>query len=88
MKKKILLVVAGVVVFILALVYATLGGSSVRMEVCVTYGGQQECRTARGRTAQEAQRTAQENACALLARGMTDSIACQDKQPDSVRNLD
>ena len=85
MKKRILLVLLGVFAFIALLLFNTLRGKSVRVEVCVTYDGRQQCRTALGASEAEARQTAQTNACALLAQGMTETMACQDKQPDSVR---
>ena len=53
-------------------------------EVCVTFKGRTACREAFGNTAEEAIRTATDNACGVIARGMTDSIACQNTPPDSV----
>jgi hypothetical protein len=54
-------------------------------EVCMTFRGETECRSASGRTAEEATRTAIDNACALVgARGMTLSIECQNTKPASV----
>jgi hypothetical protein len=88
LKIKILLIVVAVAAFLGLLLYSTLPGQMVRVEVCVSYDGKRECRTARGTTQKEASATAQTNACATLARGMTESMACQSKQPDSVRLLD
>ncbi len=73
MKTKILLVLLGVAAFIALLLYSTLRGKSVRVEVCVTYNGRQDCRIAVGASEAEARQTAQTNACAMLARGMTES---------------
>jgi hypothetical protein len=54
-------------------------------EVCMTFGGRSQCREAVGKTAEEATRTATDNACALLgARGMSLSIECQNTPPTSV----
>jgi len=54
-------------------------------EVCMTFRGQHECRSASGSTEQEATRTAIDNACAVVgARGMTLSIECQNTPPASV----
>lgn len=49
------------------------------------FQGRSECRTAAGPTEQQALRTAIENACALIASGMTDSMACDRTPPKSVR---
>jgi hypothetical protein len=54
-------------------------------EVCMTFRGQTQCRTATGTTEQEATRTATDNACAVLgARGMALSIECQNTPPARV----
>lgn len=57
---------------------------SVLCEVCITFRGAQACREAYGPTEPEARRTATDNACALLAAGMTASIQCQNTPPDRV----
>jgi len=62
-----------------------LGSSAYSCEVCMTYQGRYQCRTAGGATPEEATRTATDNACAFLASGMTASIQCGNTPPDSVR---
>jgi hypothetical protein len=77
------------IIFLVAVVglilYTTLGTDRVRCEVCITYKGRTSCRAALGSTEREALRMAIDNACALIASGVTDSIACQNTPPDSVR---
>jgi hypothetical protein len=58
--------------------------TAIRVEVCMEYQGRSACRTAAGPSKEQAERTARDNACALIASGMTDSIACQNTQPKSV----
>ena len=58
------------------------------MEVCISFNGRDNCRTARGNTEAEAKRTASDNACADLANGMTQIINCQNTTPRSVKVLD
>jgi hypothetical protein len=58
--------------------------STYRVEVCVEYQGRKACRTASAATREQARRTATDNACAQIASGMTDSIACTNTQPYSV----
>ena len=53
-------------------------------EVCITYQGRTACRAAIGATEREATGTAIQNACAFLAAGMTQTVQCQNRQPDSV----
>ncbi len=57
----------------------------VSCEVCMEFKGQKACRTARGPTADEATVTARDNACARIAFGREDSIACGNTPPASVR---
>jgi hypothetical protein len=66
-------------------IYSTMSTSRIRCQVCVTFRGQQACRTASASTRDLALRTATENACALLASGVTDSNQCNNTPPDSVR---
>ncbi len=51
-------------------------------EVCITFRGRTACREAYGGTQEEAIRTATDNACGLIASGMTDSISCSKTVPD------
>jgi hypothetical protein len=64
--------------------YASASLSRHSCEVCIAYGGQSVCRKAEGATPDEARQTAIDLACAMLASGMTDSLACQRTEPSSV----
>lgn len=59
-----------------------------RVEVCMEYQGRSACRIASGATPENARRTATDNACALIASGMSDSIACTNTPPVSVKVLE
>jgi hypothetical protein len=74
--------------FVGVLVYSSLGLGEVKMEVCIEFKGRTGCGTAAAPTEAEALRVAADNACALIASGMTDSIACARTEPKSVRRLD
>lgn len=52
--------------------------------VCMEYDGQKKCRSATGPDQEQCQRTASDNACAFLASGMTNSMACGRTKPVSV----
>lgn len=86
--KTVLAAAAFAVAFVIVLLYLTLGLRRYRVEVCVVFRGRTECRTAAGGTREAAQRTAIENACAFLASGMADSIACSQTTPASVKWLE
>jgi hypothetical protein len=56
----------------------------VRCEVCMVYGGQQVCEAARSGDRNQALMQAAGAACARLARGVTDSIRCNNTPPVAV----
>ena len=88
MRSPIAKIAIGATVLIAAtiglLVYSVLQQAKVSCEVCVTFRGNTQCRTAIGPTRDEAIKTATSNACAYLASGMADSIACANTSPLSV----
>ena len=76
-------VALGVILAVMAIVvYSTFQIGGVRCEVCITFHGRQVCRSVDGATEHEAQMAAITNACALLASGVTDTIACQNAPRD------
>ena len=76
------------VVTLALVLYAALSSAQLTCEVCMTYLGRTQCREASGRTEKEATRTAIDNACAFLASGMTQTVACTTTTaPDSVQCL-
>jgi len=88
MKKTGLWIALAAVIFIAAVVYSTLGMRKNRVEVCMEFNGRTACRTAAGETPERARRAAVDNACALISSGVGDSIACQNRTPVSVKNLE
>jgi hypothetical protein len=67
------------------MLYASAGLRLHSCEVCQSFNGQTVCRKADGKTKHEAQRTATETACAVLASGMAESINCSNATPKSVK---
>ena len=88
MKKGVLIVLVFGAAFLAIMIYSTMGLREYRVEVCVEFNGQQNCRTASGSTREDAQRAATDNACALIANGMTESMACTARPPRNVTWLD
>jgi hypothetical protein len=89
-KKSVLLAVVFIVVVIGAVVYTTMSASAsrYRCEVCMEFQGRRACRIASAATEMQARRTAQENACALISSGVTDSMQCGNyTEPVSVKWL-
>jgi hypothetical protein len=80
---KILLGV-GFVALIGFIIYSATGLAQVRCEVCVEFHGRTSCRPAAGVNQEEAVRTAVGIACAELASGRTESIACERTQPKNI----
>ena len=83
-------VIAGIIfvlVVLAALLYSTMNLAKFRVEVCMTFNGRTDCRTASADTEEHALRSATSNACGLIASGVTDSLACEHSQPASVRWL-
>ncbi len=87
-RKAKLAVAAAFLVFAGILIYSSLGLGEVKVEVCIEFKGRTGCGTAAAPSEAEALRVAADNACALIASGMTDSIACSRTEPKSVRRLD
>lgn len=83
-----LFITLGAILFIGFLYYSSKQQSQHRVEVCMEFQGRTNCRTASGPTQEQALRTATDNACALISSGMTDSIACGNTPPKSVRWLE
>ena len=84
-QSKIAIITVAIVVLTLGvLILAMMQQAEVSCEVCVTFQGRTACREALGSDRDEAIRTATDNACGLLTRGMANSIGCQNTTPDSV----
>jgi hypothetical protein len=64
-------------------VYTSLRAGGVRCEVCIDFGGSRACRAVDGATEREALAAARTNACALLASGVTNTMACERTDPAS-----
>lgn len=80
-KKPVLIGVIFVAAVLAAIVYSSMNLSKYRVEVCMTFNGQSSCKTASGANKEETLQTAVTNACADIAGGVTDSIACERTEP-------
>lgn len=87
-KKGLWIVLIFGLLFLIVMYMSTRNLSAHRVEVCMEFRGRQACRAASAATPEMARRTATDNACALLASGMSDSIACTNTPPLSVKALD
>jgi len=87
-KTGIIIGIVGALIFVAILTYSMLGLRRQRVEVCITFNGRTQCRQAAGATHDEAVKTATSTACAMIASGMAESIACENTQPSSIKDLD
>lgn len=82
-RRLVMLAVAAA--FLAALFAATRQEAAVECEVCMVFGGDSACRTARAADRQGALRGAVTAACAVLSSGVTQGMACDRTPPHSVR---
>lgn len=83
MKKAAIIGIVFLVIVAAAIWYSTPSGAH-RVEVCMEFRGATSCGTARGETEQNAIRSATTVACATIASGVTDSMACDQTTPKKV----
>ncbi len=84
MKKPVLVGILIVAVILGVIIYSSFNLAKYRVEVCMSFHGATNCRTAAGAPDEFARRTATTNACAPIASGVTDSIACENTPPIKV----
>ena len=81
---RIAILLAVVAVFVGYLIYGSMQVTQAECALCVTFRGQTECRTGSGASEDDARAAAQRAACAVMAAGMDESIACQNTVPSQV----
>jgi hypothetical protein len=86
-KKAALIGIVFLLVLVGAIAYSTMTLAQHRVEVCMEFNGMTSCRTVSGPDKKDTLRTAVSNACATIASGVTDSIACSQTEPKSVNWL-
>ena len=67
------------------LVFGSMNSMQAECSLCVEFRGQRECRTGMGNTPKDARAAAQRAACAVMASGMDESIACGNAAPTNVQ---
>ncbi len=72
---------AALALIIGVVIYSTLRIGGVRCEVCIEFRGREACRAVDGQAEEEARRAGITNACAMLASGVTDTMACERTAP-------
>jgi len=82
---KWLLVIGGVGAALGFLLFATLHQATVRCEACVGFEGRRACRSAAAGSVEDARRMAVSTACATIAAGVTQTLACERGVPEQLR---
>ncbi len=59
------------------LIFSSLNLARYKAEICVTFHGQTQCRTAGGTTEEYVIRAATSDACSTLASGVTEVMSCE-----------
>jgi hypothetical protein len=78
-------IVAGALILFMAFIVGrSLRVSGYRCSVCINFRGEGVCRTVDAPTEQEARSSAITNACAFLASGVTDTLACERSAPAKI----
>jgi hypothetical protein len=85
MKRSTLFTIAAVIAVVLLFFYMTTARANEECNVCVEFQGRSNCAAALGSTVSEATETAHRTACGPLARGMNESIACDNRAPVNVQ---
>jgi hypothetical protein len=85
MKRSTLFTIAAVLAVVMLFFYMTTARANQECNVCVEFQGRSNCAAALGSTVGEATETAHRTACGPLARGMNESIACDNRAPVSVQ---
>ena len=65
------------------IIYSSTQVSGVRCRVCMAFDARTACREVDGATEHDARMAARTNACALIASGVTDTLACERSPPTS-----
>ena len=73
-----LLIAIAIVGYVLA---GSMSASGHSCEVCMEYQGRSQCRTVAAATVDLAREGAIQNACAFIAGGVTDGMACHREKP-------
>lgn len=87
MNKPGLYIAVFIAVVIALIVYSTMGGTRYRAEICMVYQGRSACKTVTGKSETSVLRGGISNACADIASGVTQTMGCEQTQPQSVKWL-
>jgi hypothetical protein len=83
--KRSTLITLAIVALVIAFFYISTARAGQECRVCMEFQGRSNCASAAGSTPAEATETAHRTACGPLARGMNETIACDNRAPVSVQ---
>jgi len=69
------------------MIYSSVHGPRYRVEVCMSYQGRSACKTVSAKSQDGALRSGRENACADISSGVTNTVQCENTDPQSVKWL-
>jgi hypothetical protein len=84
MKKTVGLGVAFCAAVLAYLIFSSFQTKPYRCNVCITFKGARNCKTASADSEMDAIRTATTNVCGEIAGGVTETIQCENTKPDSI----
>jgi len=87
MKKPVVAGIIFVLIVLGVIVYSSMNLAKHRVEVCVQFNGITNCKTASAATEEFAHQAAVTNACAGIASGVTETVACEHAPPVRVTVL-
>ena len=76
------------IAFLAIVAYSTVNGPRYRAKVCMSYNDRQVCKTVSAKSEAGALRGGTENACADIVSGVTDTMRCEQAEPQSVQWLE
>jgi len=79
--RNVVATIAVLVPIVAFVIYSSFQVSAIECEVCMRFDGREICRSASAARRDEAERSAVDNACAMLASGMTQTMRCQRGEP-------
>ena len=87
MKKPVVAGIIFVLIVLGVIVYSSFNLAKHRLEVCITFNGKTNCKTASAVREEFALQTAVTNACGEIAFGVTETVACEHTPPAKVTRL-
>lgn len=79
--RRLAITAAFLVPIVVVVVYSSFQVSDYVCEVCISFDGREACRTVTAQSEAEAMRGAVDNACGILAGGVTDTLRCSRTLP-------